>query len=267
MKREEHYYDSEALYERLSDGILRDAKPTVFLFGSAITAPQQTESAGVPGTDGILDLIRAEFENADQKAAFDEALSRATNRYQEAFQFLLGRRSQELANEIIKRAVWQARKPLNSQEHYRPSAATTNQICETLDSDLEGWFLNPAVASIGKLASYYPEYFGRQILTTNFDPLLEVSIEISGGRHFRTVLQSDGNLSQTTAPGCHVIHLHGYWHGSDTLHNGREFDPAKELSQRGINDTRIALRKRQVMTSVVCGKPLSSVHKQTGSHR
>ena len=38
----------------------------------------------------------------------------------------------------------------------------------------------------------------------------------------RTMLHADGNLSQTEGTGCHVIHLHGYWYGSDTLHTARQ---------------------------------------------
>ena len=76
--------------------------------------------------------------------------------------------------------------------------------------------------ALGKLIASYPEHFGRSILTTNFDPLLEVSIRRAGGSYFRTMLHSDGNLAQTEGIGCHVVHLHGYWYGSDTLHTPRQ---------------------------------------------
>jgi tetratricopeptide (TPR) repeat protein len=245
MERE-YFYDSEALFERLTVGVRRDTKPVAFLFGSAITAPPQSGQAGVLTTNEIVALIRAEFGDEAQETAFDNFVRSANNRYQAAFQFLLGRRSQELANEIIKRAVWSARKTL-SQHPYQPSSTTTDQICQTLDSDLEGWALTPAANSIGKLAAYYPEQFGRQLLTTNFDPLLEVAIEINGGRQFRTVLQRDGNLSQSTAQGCHIIHLHGYWYGSDTLHTVRQLTQDRPRLKHSLSDL---LREK---TLVVCG--------------
>jgi SIR2-like domain/NB-ARC domain len=241
----ELYYDSAALRERLTVGILRDHRPVVFLFGSGITAPEKPGSAGVLNTDAIVELIRSEFQ-ADQKDAFDAALDYASNRYQAAFHHLLGRRSQEIANEIIKRAVWEARKKISNHD-YKPSLTTTDQSCELLDSDLEGWSLNPSVQAIGKLAAFYPEHFGKQILTTNFDPLLEVSIEVNGGRQFRTVLHRDGDLSQTSAQGCHVIHLHGYWHGSDTLHTTRQLGQARPRLKSSLS---YLLRET---TLVVCG--------------
>ncbi len=39
---------------------------------------------------------------------------------------------------------------------------------------------------------------------------------------YKTVLHSDGNLGQTEASGCHVVHLHGFWLGTDTLHTARQ---------------------------------------------
>ena len=36
------------------------------------------------------------------------------------------------------------------------------------------------------------------------------------------MLQEDGNLGQTYAEGIHLVHLHGYWYGSDTLHTPQQ---------------------------------------------
>jgi hypothetical protein len=56
------------------------------------------------------------------------------------------------------------------------------------------------------------------VLTTNFDPLVELSVRRARGRAFSTVLHGDGSLEQSRGEGCHVVHVHGYWHGTDTLH-------------------------------------------------
>ena len=139
----------------------------------------------------------------------------------------LGRRGQQAANEIIKRAVWRARKPLigsETAEPFLPTAATSDEACQSLDTDYEGWVLTHGLTALGGLLSGYPDRFGRCVLTTNFDPLLEVAIGKTSGLYFRTVLHRDGNLGQTQGPGCHVIHLHGYWYGSDTLHTPRQLN-------------------------------------------
>jgi hypothetical protein len=83
------------------------------------------------------------------------------------------------------------------------------------------------VKSIGGLIARYPDQFGRTILTTNFDPLLGVAIAQSKGHYFRTVLHRDGNLAQTEGSGCHIIHLHGYWFGADTLHTPRQLNQSR----------------------------------------
>ena len=103
----------------------------------------------------------------------------------------------------------------------------SEDACRVLDSDYQGWALPPAAEALGKLIAYFPDRFGRAVLTTNFDPLLEVAIASAGGHYFRTVLHRDGNLGQTEGTGCHVIHLHGYWYGADTLHTPRQLTQAR----------------------------------------
>ena len=224
---EAQYYDAAALQERLTNGIKRGNQRAVFLVGSALTAPLEPSSPGVPGVDGVIQIIRNEFEGTEQAFELDRALEEHANRYQAAFTFLLGRRGQQAANEVIKRAVWKARKPIitsGTQAVFYPTSETSDEACRSLDSDYEGWVLTPGLAALGQLLADYPDRFGRSALTTYFDPLLEVAVGRSGGHYFRTVLHRDGNLSQTGGPGSHVIHLHGYWYGSDTLHTPRQLN-------------------------------------------
>jgi tetratricopeptide (TPR) repeat protein len=219
------YFNEEALLQRLSTGLHKRPQEVVFLVGAPLTAPVATNSLGVLGVDGIIHLIRKEFENdAAEGAAFDkEVADSGVRRYQSAFSFLQGRRGQATANEVVRTAVLGARNPdalfipINSGNQ-----AAIEDACQTLDSDSRGWHLNPGIGSLGKIVAEYPDIFGKIILTTNFDPLIEVSIQRAGGSHYRTSLYSDGNLTQTKANGCHVIHLHGFWHGTDTLHTPQQ---------------------------------------------
>lgn len=223
-----HYYDRTALIERLSTGLKRHRQEVVFLVGAPLSAPLQPGGPGVPGVEGIIDLIRDEFAGEPaQLSVLDEELKDAgAKRYQIAFVFLQGRRGQQAANEIVRTAVRAARAPeavyVGSNFDYGPDEA-----CRLMDTDLGGWALSPGTESLGRLAAAYPGIFGRSILTTNFDPLIEVAIRRSGGQYFRTTLHADGNLAQTEGSGCHVIHLHGYWYGSDTLHTPRQLGQAR----------------------------------------
>jgi hypothetical protein len=214
-------YDQGALIERLTNGIKRTDQEVVFLVGAPMSSPQSLEALGVPGVDGVLSLVRREFDgDSEQLSAFEIALSCASDRrYQSAFDFLQGRRGQRVANEIVQRAVLAAR--MDSQ---KAAAPLSEDACRLLELDPAGWHLNPGTEYLGRLVTAYPKRFGRYILTTNFDPLIEVSIRRAGGHYFRTILHSDGDFTATDGSGCHVIHLHGYWHGSDTLHTARQIE-------------------------------------------
>lgn len=243
------FFTKDALLDRLTDGVKNSGRPVVFLVGSAITAPVSDTSAGVPNVSGVIELIRKEF-TADRQAELDDVLSVASNRYQEAFSFLLARRGQNVVNNVIKKAVWKARKTIpgdTSSAPYVPDSSTSEQMCIEFDEEFIAWSLTPAVESLGKLAAYQPEIFGQCVLTTNFDPLIEVAIGAAGGRQYRTSVHRDGNLSQTSASGCHVIHLHGYWHGGDTLHTPRQLTQDRPRLKASLSHI---LRSK---TLVVCG--------------
>lgn len=201
----------------------------------------------------MIDLIRREFDDdPTQLLALDQALATAgEKRYQAAFVFLQGRRGQQTANEIVRNAVWAARLPEFApfDAHLR-DPASTDEDCSALDLDNSGWALNPGNESLGKLLAAYPARFGRSILTTNFDPLIEVAIRRAGGLHFRTILHTDGNLLQTVGDGCHVIHLHGYWYGSDTLHTTRQLGQSRPRLKASLS---ALLRNKVVVACAYSG--------------
>ena len=222
------YYDQAALLDRLTMGIKNSGESVVFLVGSAVTAPLQIGGAGVPNVQGVIDLIKKQFP-AEQTAAFEREIQQSPQPYQAAFSYLIGRRGQTAANNIIKRAVMMAR-----LDACASAANLSDADCDNLDQGNENWFLNPAVKSLGRLVALQPEKFGQTILTTNFDPLLEVAIRGAGALTYRTVLHREGNLNQTHSEGCHVVHLHGYWHGTDTLHTNRQLNQSRPRLKSSI---------------------------------
>ena len=173
----------------------------------------------------MVDLIRREFEGSDAETEFDQSLKgESANRYQRAFEFLHGRRGQDVANRIVRTAVWQALDANNwpsSLPETLPDDADP-ATCKVLESEFGAWVLPRAVDILGNLLVTCSDTFGRAVLTTNFDPLIEVSVLKHGGRFYRTVLHDDGKLGQTVSEGTHVVHLHGYWQGHDTLHTPQQ---------------------------------------------
>jgi tetratricopeptide (TPR) repeat protein len=247
MSNPPHFYDQSALLERLSKGLKKRSRETIFLVGAPISAPTSDKSPGVPGAEGVISLIRREFEDdAIQLAALEDVLASAqTKRYQQAFVFLQGRRGPKTISEIVREAVLSARCPGSLSVPDRPEEMSDDD-CRNLELDAAGWAINPGTEYLAKLAVGYPDLFGKSILTTNFDPLIEVAVLHAGGVYFRTTLHTDGNLSQAEGSGCHIIHLHGYWYGSDTLHTARQLGQPRPRLRASLNQL---LRNKLV---VVC---------------
>ncbi|WGG48477.1 SIR2 family protein [Rugamonas sp. DEMB1] len=208
--------DIEALYDRLVFSHEK-GKSIIFIVGSPLTASQTVEKKGVLGVNDIVDLIKTEFSsNPTSTKQLDNALKLAgQNSYQSAFEFLILRRGIDYANEIIQRAV------LNSYKG-APNSADVPAFLESAEKDINNWNLTPGVESLGKLLSIDSRNIFHTILTTNFDPLVQIAIAKAGGSSYTTMLHREGNLLQTRSDAVHVVHLHGSWRGSDTLHTPRQ---------------------------------------------
>ena len=219
------YYESKDLVDRLCNMSNRSDRAVTFLIGSPLSMPDYAGGHGVPGVSGMIDLIRCEFEGSDAETEFDQSLEgESASRYQRAFEFLQGRRGQDVANRIVRTAVWQA---LNDNNWPSKLSKTSPEdaspdICEALENEVDAWGLPRAADILGNLLVTCSDTFGGAILTTNFDPLIEVSISKHSGQCYRTVLHDDGKLGQTIAEGTHIVHLHGYWYGYDTLHTPQQ---------------------------------------------
>jgi hypothetical protein len=87
-----HFYDEDALLERLSKGLKKHSQEVIFLVGAPLSSPVTPRGPGVPGVEGVINLIRSEFhDDSAQSSALDQALERAgVRQYQAAFQFLQG---------------------------------------------------------------------------------------------------------------------------------------------------------------------------------
>jgi formylglycine-generating enzyme required for sulfatase activity len=221
------FHAENALLSRLRDAAGK--RDVVVLAGSGLTMPLPGVP-GVPGVAGIVDAIRAELAGDDDAGHdLEHALQNAANPYQVAFGKLGAWRGPDAVNRVIRRAVLAARRPGAP----RPPDAVLDEApdvhraaCEELERDAQGWALSPGVESLGRLAARHPR-FGQTILTTNFDPLIEIAIARAHGHPVRLDLGSDGSLAHTHGQGCRVVHLHGHWYGALTLHT-----PAQLLQPR-----------------------------------
>ncbi|HEX8473543.1 MAG TPA: SIR2 family protein [Pyrinomonadaceae bacterium] len=189
--------------------IARNAdKPVAFLVGAPLS---EDSGGGVPGVSSMLALIRAEVNATDslQLPRYDAALAGKADgdAYQFALDWLQGNFGQSAVNRVVKTAVFKARKATSPTSFEGDGAAND-------------WHIPSGARQLAALVCAQRERFPGPILTTNFDPLLSLAIEENGGRTRLQVIQSDGGLAHNvkTVGVIDIVHLHGYWRDSDTLH-------------------------------------------------
>lgn len=185
-------------------------RPVAFLLGSPLS---QDAGGGVPGVVAILDLVRDEIRGSripGEIASFENELlgKSGEEAYQTAMQWLQANLTQDAVNRVVARAVRQARRP-GAPPHFH------------LDGDAGDWYLTQGARQLGELVAREQTRFTGPILTTNFDPLIFLAVEAAGRRAHIRVIDSDGNVGprvEQNLGAIDVVHLHGYWRDSDTLH-------------------------------------------------
>lgn len=230
-----YFFDEDALLERLTNGAVASKREIVFVLGAPLTAPSGEEARGVAGVSKVVELIRGQFtSDVKQLSEFDRQVRDSENRYQAAFQFLQGRRGQDIANRVIRQAVVGAYKGPDAAAVVEKLADLKDDQLVHLDDNVDGWVLSPGVQALGDLLSSQDAPFGNLVVTSNFDPLISVAIKRSGAAAWRTAIHTDGDFSQSKASGYQVLHIHGYWYGTDTLHTGNQLIQKRPFLQNSL---------------------------------
>lgn len=196
-----------------------------FLVGSPIS---QRGGEGVPDTEGLLARMRAFVETMGEPdlASFDEAVGDGDigRQYQNAVEWLLPRPGIDTVNRIVREAVLEAR---------RPGAPL---LPPGSDGDPEDWLIPKGVRDLASLVCSDDPRFHGPILTTNFDPLIELAIQEAGGYAIPRWVTRDAALTGVSPDprARQVIHLHGFWRESDTLHTARQLEGRGERLKRSL---------------------------------
>ncbi len=196
--------------EVLLNAALMTQRPVAFLVGSPLSLK---DGVGVPGVTTMLDYIRDEVRDRGPFALpqYDAAVSEriSADAYQVAMKWLGQNPGQDAVNEVVRKAVLEARK------------GEAGGIPSGTDGQADEWNIPAGTTGLANLVARGEDRFIGPILTTNFDPLISLALRKSGKHAGRRVLTADGSLGGAAEddPGtCSVVHLHGFWRDSETLH-------------------------------------------------
>lgn len=205
------------LIERLVHAVRRGEHITL-LVGAGVSGPV------VPDVAGTLALADDYAAGRDDRGDLAQALEQARTASDDPHVVYLGYRrafanwvSGNEFDVVAQEAVLQAYQPADRSR----SALSTHGVWQRVDarlgerveSDLTSWRLPDGVAALGRLLAGRPAQFGNRLLTTNFDPLVEIAVRRAGGRATPLSLSEEGAAPPLllAADAVRVFHLHGYW--------------------------------------------------------
>ncbi|MFI7603319.1 SIR2 family protein [Actinoplanes sp. NPDC049681] len=214
----------QLLLDRLMTA-LHDADQITLLLGSGVTA------AAVPGVRGVLEIADSYAAGRNDDGALERALAQARSElvgarpidvyraYRRVFtDWVSGGAFDVIAQQAVLKA-YAAPDPMESPlATHGLGQRLERGVGEGVENDRFSWSLPRGVQALGHLLARIPEAFDHRLLTTNFDPLLEIAIRDAGGRAVSLPLDVRGNLGHTGSSdgAVRVFHLHGFWR--PTLH-------------------------------------------------
>ncbi|MGP5611627.1 P-loop NTPase [Brachybacterium alimentarium] len=200
-----------------------EARPLALLLGSGVSIPS------IPSVEKIAFAIRSSLSPED-RPEYDEFLidsPTSGEKYQRAFQFLSMRRPREFRDRIITSSVLGA----YQKEGAKLDRRLTKDELYAAEIDTDNWALPPGQAALGRIWAGLPARLRGPVITTNFDPLFEVSLRRAGMPASTHIIDGDGSLQQAPrlSDNAAVMHIHGFWREGATLSKLSELSRSRPL--------------------------------------
>ncbi|MEZ8094281.1 SIR2 family protein [Photobacterium swingsii] len=182
-----------------------------FLFGSAFS--QNRDGAGIPNVEGVLEFIE---EFAEERDFLEEYLEDAEgvapkDRYQEAFNSVAGYCGQNSVNEIVRRVV---KSNIDEHGNHRIPQAVKDFVTGVKNKNFRV----------------------TNIITTNFDTLLEEEFKTQGISYNSYSVVSDTQLPEPANDSINIYHLHGIWDRGDTMHTTNQLQSSRERIETSLQN-------------------------------
>ncbi|WP_354395774.1 SIR2 family protein [Streptomyces atratus] len=206
--------EETALVCRLRSLLTESNRPVAFIVGSGVSA------GAVDGVGAIVGSMRGMLGNPREIDLFDEQVTGPSDveRYQQAAGFAEEYRGQDWLNIVIRQAVLGACPNLTPERRTQLAWANEKEL-KAFERDSPSWRLTSATEALGRLLQLLPKERRGAVITTNFDPLLEIAVRRAGARAHWQQIDLDGKLSRGEDDDTvDIAHVHGYWRRGDTLH-------------------------------------------------
>lgn len=193
------FYDERILNMRIKKNI----KGSTFLFGAAMS--QISNGVGIPNVEGVIEFIEeyAVEQEVDQLYFEDAQGFTDQDRYQQAFSLIAGLCGQDSVNEIIKRVV-----ESNIDESGK------HQIPKVIKDFVTGIKNGNIVVN--------------NIITTNFDTLLEEEFTNQGISFNSFSVVADTQFPNDINSNINIYHLHGSWERGDSMHTTNQLQSNRD---------------------------------------
>jgi hypothetical protein len=222
----------EAFLSRVRNELTgKSQRPITFVLGSGVSNVVIPDVSWT--TSMAVELLREKAPGAMREIDEERSTQDAPGMYRLALRLIdsyLGPRDVKGFVQTLALAAYTARtedahQVMKRRERFEP---LPGDDCQMLERDVKGWKLPRAIEALGVLATQHPSRF-RTVITTNFDPLVEIAVMRSHGHAVSEAFDKDGSLHQVVSrggfEGLRVAHLHGYWNGEgQTLHTTRRLN-------------------------------------------
>lgn len=202
------YFTEKILLQRLK---INDDDIT-FLFGSAFSAIE--DGAGIPNVSQVSEIIKQYAKELDLLDDYNEHIQGVNEKdiYQESFSFFSAIMSADSTKEIVKRVVM-----------------------KNFDSDTGKHRIPKAVQDFVRSIKE-KKIKVKNIITTNFDTLLEEQFKSEGIGYNSISLVSDSNINDNSNGLINIIHLHGVWDKGDTMHTRNQLESKRDKTEASLRN-------------------------------
>lgn len=193
------FHKESILVSRLN----KNKKNTTFLLGSAFS--QITDGAGIPNVDGTLKFIENFARDNDLLDEYVEGSQAFTSkdRYQESFSLIAGLCGPDAVNEIIQQVI---KSNVDEQGKQRIPKSVKDFVTGVKNE----------------------KFSVQNIITTNFDTLLEEEFTNQGIPFNSFSYVADSQLHDGVNSNINIIHLHGVGEKGDSMHTTSQLQSGRE---------------------------------------